>query len=957
MCWLIRVVALDIKVVHEIVTTAQERLDRLPVEDRLPTNELFQAYDAVLPSYGIDPEEDQHLSRLVFRIGGERGDSTLLDKFRAVLSRMGIEIEFDNSGPVSQEPAPPIGDGGYSFPSRPLGLRPARTGSDTELSNTRHRSRPALQPRVHSISSSSGVTTEIADTARLIPGQSLPRSSNLARVVPASPPPVINDAQAASLVEGSEGTVSQTPDDTPDSEEVLEERATQLDEHRLASLVISLFKDWNDLAVEAEAREPPARSVSALHDTAESLLLQWKEYMKWKSATAEEASRKEAYNRWCDRLATRARQIYILATTFASWHQHAVYREERTAVARRHILRFRHFDSWKVLAVSEERAIRFFAQRLYLPRWVGRHRYLCQQDELASKVGRDKLLSRMFMIWRLGAFEKSAESRRFQRLRESVFNQWVQAAYAVEGADTSVRSLYRERTLLALTEGWRTRASCLRYQDANSSSRSQEATLSNTFHLWLSSRPERVNEAVCTTNILSKYFNAWHLESQVEALERKRDHRLVSETFISWTTLAKVAAFQSQRERALARTTFNLFRRGSEHLEAQGSRSRMLQASRRISHASLASLFLAWSQAAAGVKGAGDIAYNSMAEVAKVSYLNNWYGAVLHDAELERWARRGYSYLVVHGNFDLWKHWARREKERKLRATYTKAKHDANVRLVLGCWRTWKDSCDSALVIEGAAEGGCQSHDRGLLHAAMDGWVSSANYVTESDRRCQLVIIEGLFEVWATAAAEHADGESETAGLWIERLAETCWNRWDITHQWIGGQAYNAENAATRRDREMTTKLFFQWLGVAVPDRLEALDDGNRALPNLGRSDIASGAGRGRYQYTPARVQHWSRSNLLDYNARVSSRNSDNQDDELNSIVRGMNTPTRWSGRPRPLVGLSSTTPSGPLSTPYERELRIRYATNAGTIGHGRGVDTHDSGVSSEHVSGGSGGT
>lgn len=958
----------------------------MPEEDRLPTNELFQAYDSVLPTYGIDPEDDQHLSRLVFRIGGERGDGTLLEKFRAVLSRMGIEIVFDNSGPVPipQEPAFPQEDEGHSFPSRPLEFRPARARSDTELSDHTHESLPASQPRSHSYSSSSGVTTEIADTARLISSQAPPRSSypdhfiqpsalagSLPRpttgrdIPPDAPleyPPTTGDedAQAAASVQDSEDAASQSADNASDSEDQLEERATQREEHRLASLGAGLFRDWNELAMEVEAREPPAPLVctSVPPETVESLLVQWKEFMEWKTDTAEEASRKEAYYRRCDRLATRAREIYILATTLTLWHDHALYRAERTAVARRHILRFRHFDSWKDLAVSEERAVRVFAQSLYFPRWADRHETLCQQAALASKLDRDNLLSKTFTTWQLGAFENSVQSRSCQRLRESTFAHWLQITSSAGKADVRVRSNCKEKTLETFAQRWRTRASDLKREDADSLSRFRETTLSNAFRLWLSSsRPERAHDDLYTANVLSSNFRAWHLETQVDAFERQQNHRLVSETFASWMTFQKAASFQSQRESTLKETAFELFLRGSEDLEAQGSRGHILQAARCVSHASITSLFQTWFRISADVTATGDTAYNSTSEAAKIAYLNNWFGAALHNAELNRWARRGYSYLAVHENFDLWKTWAKREKERKLRATYTKAKHDTNVRLVLGCWRMWQNNCDSALILQGAAEGGSQSHDRGLLHTAMDRWISSAKHDTNSDRRCQLLIMEGLFEGWAIAAAEHANGESETTGLWVERLVESCWSRWDIAHQWTGGQAYNAENAAQRRDREMTTKHFLRWLDIAVPGRFEASDDGSRGLPSFGRSDIAPGGGRGRLQYTPARVQPWSRSNLLDYNARVSSRHEDNQDDELDSIVGGMNTPTKWTGLARPLAGLSSTTPSVPLPTPYERELRMRYAANPGTIGGVRGgADTHDSGLSSEHVSGGSGG-
>ncbi|OLN95303.1 hypothetical protein CCHL11_04812 [Colletotrichum chlorophyti] len=88
----------DINILHHVVATAQENLNLLPEGERLATNALFQAYDDILPTYGIDPEEEHHISRLVFRVGGERGDKSLLGKLHAVLERMGIGLDLGSSG-------------------------------------------------------------------------------------------------------------------------------------------------------------------------------------------------------------------------------------------------------------------------------------------------------------------------------------------------------------------------------------------------------------------------------------------------------------------------------------------------------------------------------------------------------------------------------------------------------------------------------------------------------------------------------------------------------------------------------------------------------------------------------------------------------------------------------------------------------------------------------------------
>ena len=885
---------------------------------------------------------------------------------------MGIAIEFDNSGPASQESAFPDEDEAQSFPYAPLELRSARARSDTERSSS-SQSRPGFQPRSRSLSRSSGVPVRIADAARLISrqphashlGESTQRSPSLATHVNPGPDTTSTilfehsvikgdgEAHDAASPEGSEDDISHGTDDVPGDDKELEERVAQIEELHLASLGVKFFKDWYELAAEAGAKSPPPRQApsSISTTTVEKLLSHWKAYMEWKRATVEEASRKEAYNQRCDRLSTRARQIYILTTTLTLWHQYASYRAERTAVARRHILRLRHFDSWNSLVISEERAVRIFTQSLHFPRWVDRHHFLCRQDNFAFELNRDNLLAKSFNTWQLVAFEGSLQSTRSQRLKESAFGHWLQRASSAQETDSSVQNHSWEKSIVAFTHRWKTLASCLGYQDDNSLARFRERALTKTFRFWImSSRPRQVNDGQYTTNLLSTIFDTWHLETQVRAFKRQQNYRCLTETFISWMTFQKLATFQSQRESLLKETAFELFLHGSNEIKARGCQSRMLQAARYVSHDSITCLYQIWSGLAVNLKAAGDTEYNSTTDASKAAYIDSWFGAALRHAELDRWARRGHSYLAVHGNFDSWKHWARRKRERKLRETYTKLKHSTNVRLVLGCWRIWKEKYDVASTLEEAVEGERRSHDRRLLLVAMDRWISSAHHDTSTEQRCQHLVIDKFFDKWVIAAAEHTKEEAETTRLWVERALESCWSRWDIAHQWTGGQAYNADNAAQRRDRDLTTRTFLRWLNIAIPDRSEAWDDASRGINSFGRSDIGPAMGRTRYQHTPARVQPWSRSNLLDYNARISSKHSDNLDDESDSVVEGINTPTRWGGLTRPVVGLPSTTPSAPLSTPYERELRIRYAAGASTIGRPRGgADTHDSGVSSGH--------
>ncbi|KAK7416511.1 regulator of (H+)-ATPase in vacuolar membrane [Neonectria magnoliae] len=95
----------DIATLHAVVAAAQQLLNASPEPKPVPVRALFRAYDTVLPDYGISPENDHHLASFLFRIGGETGEGNLIDKFQAILSRMGIVLEFANTD--SSRTSPP----------------------------------------------------------------------------------------------------------------------------------------------------------------------------------------------------------------------------------------------------------------------------------------------------------------------------------------------------------------------------------------------------------------------------------------------------------------------------------------------------------------------------------------------------------------------------------------------------------------------------------------------------------------------------------------------------------------------------------------------------------------------------------------------------------------------------------------------------------------------------------
>ncbi|KAI1213698.1 uncharacterized protein F4807DRAFT_196690 [Annulohypoxylon truncatum] len=86
----------DIQILYQVVTRAEEILNDYTPTSRLPTHALYNAYDEVLPQYGINPDDDRLISELVFKVGGVRNTDSLREKFKTVMSRLGITVQWDD---------------------------------------------------------------------------------------------------------------------------------------------------------------------------------------------------------------------------------------------------------------------------------------------------------------------------------------------------------------------------------------------------------------------------------------------------------------------------------------------------------------------------------------------------------------------------------------------------------------------------------------------------------------------------------------------------------------------------------------------------------------------------------------------------------------------------------------------------------------------------------------------
>ncbi|ELR09127.1 hypothetical protein GMDG_03707 [Pseudogymnoascus destructans 20631-21] len=132
----------DVAILYDIVLHAEELLGSLPESERIPTNALFQAYYAILPTIGVNADHDNRYARVIFKVGGRRGEGSLYHKFEHVLSEMGIEIQFDQIEEEGRHTLHGLSEDStfdmlpkidFNLVDRPDGRLPKRRNSETSI--------------------------------------------------------------------------------------------------------------------------------------------------------------------------------------------------------------------------------------------------------------------------------------------------------------------------------------------------------------------------------------------------------------------------------------------------------------------------------------------------------------------------------------------------------------------------------------------------------------------------------------------------------------------------------------------------------------------------------------------------------------------------------------------------------------------------------------------------------
>ncbi|CAK7202283.1 hypothetical protein SEUCBS139899_005005 [Sporothrix eucalyptigena] len=481
----------DIELLHQVIVLGQEILPTLPERDKLPTNALFYAADAIFPRHGLDPNNEHKLNSIIFKVGALRTTDDLLERFRTVLGGMGIELEYipdhdDNSiadGEGMTVDAASMITKKHQFSNQTahqhgsiIGSLPPSAHAAAGLDALSHSAHSSMQP-AGSWTEPQSPRSRVSSLATDYEGFQGASDTTIQEELEGGPEPKVDPFIMAKVADtffmrfAFLGGVAVDAWRTMAAAHLEQEQyAAQMDRELSVSEALLVWSNSagtqiNDMTGKTKSVHVP---IDALHidhpPAAETDDHGGQEQQHEDEDEAEDDKDDEAAEQYRqkqeqrERLMKRAARVYAITTMFnAVTHWQAMAKEEasRTKVARRHLLRRKVFGAWREQTVVDNVKADRFALGWAVRRWtIALHSIQEENAQLAVQFYRRDLVTVSFWTWFRAHQEHTADSWASDRLKKQAVENWRKSTVAAVNTEESAAQMDQQRLLHTAANKW-----------------------------------------------------------------------------------------------------------------------------------------------------------------------------------------------------------------------------------------------------------------------------------------------------------------------------------------------------------------------------------------------------------------------------------------------------------------------------------------------------------------------
>lgn len=155
-----------------------------------------------------------------------------------------------------------------------------------------------------------------------------------------------------------------------------------------------------------------------------------------------------------ERRAKKARNLYLLTKAFTHWARLTQEEVQRTAVARRHILRTKYFGAWRTFTAENELKTRQFRLTKVFLHWKSVYVGTLARREDADMIYKSKLTRRSYWGWLWNFFERRAPGWYEWTLRRKHLMGWFEQWQNRTEREASVKATSHQKILRRYLQKW-----------------------------------------------------------------------------------------------------------------------------------------------------------------------------------------------------------------------------------------------------------------------------------------------------------------------------------------------------------------------------------------------------------------------------------------------------------------------------------------------------------------------
>lgn len=923
---------------YEIVVRAETILaEELTPSTGLPIHALFLAYEDVIAEHGLDPNEC-HISRLVFLVGGIKGQKSIMDQFRAAMARMNITLAIEEP-PVSES------ENDYRGDRHDAGDHKDLYATDDDYTSASRISEPESDDDKFGSENAPGLSAEpldpakeeyLANTAvafhkqrhaRFLAVATLRRWYNTARY--------INHLRdETDRVHGME------------LREALEEK----------------FHTWRALAAEASRAAPNrvprnaySRRTERIAIRTHEILSTKKALMKWRQSAQEEYRRSRTAKQQAQqlakqaeyededfkdnpalaRLAQRAHKNLVLSQAFAKWSNRV---EEEGAKAEAASMAYEMSLKAKALGFARSRSVMDNMMKM-----------------LASKMNRgtDSLPPQLVAPDTVQPEPVASGVVKFATTAPAASKPRPQLERPLSMADIATRlqtrnltekrpapSIVRSSTVIPIRTGPPTTAPI---DDAIVDAPTTSATPAEAVPPEKpvtdddddsdDDEPDEQTMLARRHILRMRYFGAWerytseHL-AKVEQFGQERQDQRVTSSVAKWrneaasrqqqTVERNIEFQQTLCHQRLAQTipkwrvraSEEAYRRGKV-LEYYAERAEYYQRTVR----SLPVLREKTGQAGQKEELLRAYAERTNYYMRTTQALSIWRERA-HDVSqarqvLENYGERADYYYRTRNTLTTWRHRAKQRRKERLREAHLETRRTVKRNMGERCVRQWRERLEPSFqrfgIMNVALEDALENREWRHASEAFNTWRSRAQERTEAAEAGDAMLKQKAIDQWREKATMHRDLETDTREHWETRAKSRALKNWNLGSLQGANRPEMVANALEKKGRRLLRQGFETWYGRTA-DKLVPVELPNGAYRNVGQ--VVAGAQR-------ETTRHQVRGLLQRWQAAAADRRASEAQDEAYA-------PT--PGRPRLFLGSyggrETTTPLAPVPSATRWQAR-----------------------------------